>query len=85
MSKSLGKTDPFSLFTVPNTLQLSIDIPRFTIYVAFQDCYFLGEVCSFKLFLRMPELSQFIYNGFATNNLDMVVHKFAWDLRSQNS
>ena len=42
MSKSLGKTDPFSLFTVPNTLQLSIDIPRFTIYV--------GEVCSFKLF-----------------------------------
>ena len=50
MSKSLGKTDPFSLFTVPNTLQLSIDIPRFTIYVAFQDCHFLGEVCSFKLF-----------------------------------
>ena len=50
MSKSLGKTDPFSLFTVPNTLQLSIDIPRVTIYVAFQDCYFLGEVCSFKLF-----------------------------------
>ena len=33
----------------------------------------------------MPELTQFIYNGFATNNLDMVVHKFAWDLRWQNS
>ena len=29
----------------------------------------------------MPELTQFIYNGFATNNLDMVVHKFAWNLR----
>ena len=85
MSKSLEKTDPFSLFTGPNTLQLSIDIPRFTIYVVFQDCYFLGEVCSFKLFLRVPERTQFIYNGFATNNLDMVVHKFAWNLRSQNS
>ena len=25
MSKSLGKTDAFSLFTVPNTLQLRMD------------------------------------------------------------
>ena len=32
----------------------------------------------------MPELKQFIYNGFATNNLDKK-KKFAWDLRLQNS
>ena len=34
-----------------------------------------------NFFIRKPELTQFMYNGFPTNNLYMVVHRFAWDFK----
>ena len=86
MSKSLGRTDPFSLFTFPNTLQLSMDIPRFTIYVAFQDCHFLGEVCSFKPFYTEARAHASLYiTGFRQIISIWLSTDLLEILRSQNS
>ena len=86
MSKSLGKTDLFSLFTVPNTLQLSMDIPRFMIYVAFQDCHFLGEVRLFKLFLcGSPSSRSLCITGFRQIISIWLSTDLLGILRSQNS